>query len=90
MTQVARGLDPNGLPLLDVAASVGAAPESLADADLQVQVVGAGAALGCAGGGRGGREALSLCPTPPLSPASSQAHFPSWTPSKGWAWLGWT
>lgn len=92
MTQVARGLDPNGLLLLDVAVN-GVVPESLADADLQVQVVGGrGAALGCAGGGgERGREALSLCPPPPpLSPASSQAHFPSWTPSKGWAWPGWT
>lgn len=37
MTQVARGLDPNGLLLLDVAVN-GVIPESLADADLQVQV----------------------------------------------------
>lgn len=37
MTQVARGLDPNGLLLLDVAVN-GVVPESLADADLQVQV----------------------------------------------------
>uniref|UniRef100_F1S0Y1 Hemicentin-2 n=1 Tax=Sus scrofa TaxID=9823 RepID=F1S0Y1_PIG len=36
MTQVARGLDPNGLLLLDVAVN-GVIPESLADADLQVQ-----------------------------------------------------
>ncbi|KAI4577648.1 hypothetical protein MJT46_003483 [Ovis ammon polii x Ovis aries] len=36
MTQVARGLDPNGLLLLDVAVN-GVVPESLADADLQVQ-----------------------------------------------------
>ena len=39
MTQVARGLDPNGLLLLDVVVN-GIVPESLADADLQVQVVG--------------------------------------------------
>lgn len=39
MTQVAQGLDPNGLLLLDVAVN-GVVPESLADADLQVQVVG--------------------------------------------------
>lgn len=37
MTQVARGLDPNGLLLLDVVVN-GVVPESLADADLQVQV----------------------------------------------------
>uniref|UniRef100_A0A2K6K1Q6 Hemicentin-2 n=1 Tax=Rhinopithecus bieti TaxID=61621 RepID=A0A2K6K1Q6_RHIBE len=36
MTQVARGLDPNGLLLLDVVVN-GVVPESLADADLQVQ-----------------------------------------------------
>uniref|UniRef100_A0A452F193 Hemicentin 2 n=1 Tax=Capra hircus TaxID=9925 RepID=A0A452F193_CAPHI len=36
MTQVARGLDPDGLLLLDVAVN-GVVPESLADADLQVQ-----------------------------------------------------
>ncbi|XP_061289826.1 hemicentin-2 isoform X2 [Bos javanicus] len=36
MTQVARGLDPNGLLLLDVVVN-GIVPESLADADLQVQ-----------------------------------------------------
>ncbi|XP_055255516.1 hemicentin-2 isoform X3 [Moschus berezovskii] len=36
MTQVARGLDPNGLLLLDVVVN-GIIPESLADADLQVQ-----------------------------------------------------
>ncbi|XP_037653920.1 hemicentin-2 [Choloepus didactylus] len=36
MTQVARGLDPNGLLLLDVAVK-GIIPESLAEADLQVQ-----------------------------------------------------
>nr|XP_021547233.1 hemicentin-2 [Neomonachus schauinslandi] len=36
MTQEARGLDPNGLLLLDVVIS-GVVPESLADADLQVQ-----------------------------------------------------
>jgi hypothetical protein len=37
MTQVARGLDPDGLLLLDVVVN-GVVPESLADADLQVQV----------------------------------------------------
>lgn len=37
MTQEARGLDSNGLLLLDVVVS-GVVPESLADADLQVQV----------------------------------------------------
>ncbi|XP_058380273.1 hemicentin-2 [Diceros bicornis minor] len=36
MTQVARGLDPDGLLLLDVMVS-GVVPESLADADLQMQ-----------------------------------------------------
>nr|KAF6314649.1 hemicentin 2 [Myotis myotis] len=36
MTQVARGLDPDGLLLLDVAVH-GVIPESLADADLQAQ-----------------------------------------------------
>uniref|UniRef100_A0A2K5KA06 Hemicentin-2 n=1 Tax=Colobus angolensis palliatus TaxID=336983 RepID=A0A2K5KA06_COLAP len=36
MTQVARGLDPNGLLLLDVVVN-GVVPESLADTDLQVQ-----------------------------------------------------
>nr|XP_020731255.1 hemicentin-2-like [Odocoileus virginianus texanus] len=36
MTQVARGLDPNGLLLLDMVVN-GNIPESLADADLQVQ-----------------------------------------------------
>ncbi|XP_028353185.1 hemicentin-2 [Physeter macrocephalus] len=36
MTQVARGLDPDGLLLLDVVVN-GIVPESLADADLQVQ-----------------------------------------------------
>uniref|UniRef100_A0A8C0DZX9 Hemicentin-2 n=1 Tax=Balaenoptera musculus TaxID=9771 RepID=A0A8C0DZX9_BALMU len=36
MTQLARGLDPNGLLLLDVVVN-GVVPESLADADLQVQ-----------------------------------------------------
>ncbi|XP_073909095.1 hemicentin-2 isoform X2 [Castor canadensis] len=36
MTQVARGLDPDGLLLLDVVVN-GVVPESLADADLQVQ-----------------------------------------------------
>uniref|UniRef100_G3UN16 Hemicentin-2 n=2 Tax=Loxodonta africana TaxID=9785 RepID=G3UN16_LOXAF len=36
MTQVARGLDPDGLLLLDVMVN-GIIPESLADADLQVQ-----------------------------------------------------
>ncbi|XP_046530474.1 hemicentin-2 isoform X1 [Equus quagga] len=36
MTQVARGLDPDGLLLLDVMVN-GVVPESLADADLQVQ-----------------------------------------------------
>ena len=92
MTQVARGLDTNGLLLLDVVVN-GIVPESLADADLQVQVVGgSGASPGCAGGvGEREWEVLSLCPSaPPLSPASSQAHFPSWTPSRGWAWPGWT
>lgn len=39
MTQVAQGLDPNGLLLLDVVIN-GVVPESLADADLQVQVWG--------------------------------------------------
>lgn len=37
MTQVARGLDPSGLLLLDVVVR-GVIPESLADADLQAQV----------------------------------------------------
>lgn len=37
MTQVARGLDANGLLLLDVLVN-GAVPETLADAELQVQV----------------------------------------------------
>lgn len=37
MTQVAHGLDPDGLLLLDVVVS-GVVPKSLADADLQVQV----------------------------------------------------
>lgn len=37
MTQVARGLDPDGLLLLDVAVH-GVIPESLADADLRAQV----------------------------------------------------
>lgn len=52
MTQVARGLDPNGLLLLDVVVN-GIVPESLADADLQVQVVGgSGASPGvCRWGG---------------------------------------
>ncbi|VTJ68807.1 Hypothetical predicted protein [Marmota monax] len=36
MTQVARGLDPNGLLLLDVVVD-GIVPDSLADADLQMQ-----------------------------------------------------
>lgn len=45
MTQVAQGLDPHGLLLLDVVVN-GVVPESLADADLQVQV--RGQALGCA------------------------------------------
>ena len=39
MTQGARGLDPNGLLLLDVAVN-GGIPESLAGADLRVQVWG--------------------------------------------------
>lgn len=37
MTQVARGLDPDGLLLLDVTVN-GMIPESLADAHLHVQV----------------------------------------------------
>lgn len=37
MTQVARGLDPDGFLVLDVAVH-GAIPQSLADADLQAQV----------------------------------------------------
>lgn len=41
MTQVARGLDPNGLLLFDVVVN-GVVPESLADADLQVQVLEGG------------------------------------------------
>lgn len=47
MTQVARGLDPDGLLLLDVAVH-GVIPESLADADLQAQVrVSPGCTEGC-------------------------------------------
>lgn len=51
MTQVARGLDPSGLLLLDVAVH-GGVPESLAGADLQVQVWGEprGAQTGWGGG----------------------------------------
>lgn len=37
MTQVARGLDPDGLLLLDVVVS-GTVPEALEGGDLQVQV----------------------------------------------------
>lgn len=39
MTQVAQGLDPDGLLLFDVVIN-GVIPERLADADLQVQVRG--------------------------------------------------
>jgi hypothetical protein len=42
MTQVARGLDPDGLLLVDMKIN-GMIPESLADGDLRVQVL----ALGC-------------------------------------------
>lgn len=42
MTQVARGLDPDGFLLLDVTIN-GMIPESLADEELHMQVL----ALGC-------------------------------------------
>lgn len=85
MTQVARGLDPNGLLLLDVVVN-GIVPESLADADLQVQVVsGSGASPGvCRWGGRervGGPVPMPLTPTTVTHKQPS--HFPSWTPSRG-------
>lgn len=41
MTQVARGLDPDGLLLVDMKIN-GMIPESLADGDLQVQVLALG------------------------------------------------
>lgn len=63
MTQVARGLDPNGLLLLDVVVN-GVVPESLADADLQVQVWGE----------PWGDRQWDILPTTSLR---SQAHFPS-------------
>lgn len=50
MTQVARGLDPNGLLLLDMVVN-GNIPESLADADLQVQVAGVASPGVCRWGG---------------------------------------
>lgn len=67
MTQEARGLDPEGLLLLDVVVS-GGVPESLADADLQVQV---GAAPKVRGWGRG--RAWDVLPqaSPPDTPAGA-------------------
>lgn len=76
MTQVARGLDRNGLLLLDMVVN-GNVPESLADADLQVQVGGWGwRALGCAGGvGERVGGPAPMPPTPATVAPSSRAPF---------------
>lgn len=73
MTQVARGLDANGLLVLDVLVN-GAIPETLADAELQVQVWASPGVHGW--GARMGRvrKSRTCCPQPP---PGSQARFPS-------------
>lgn len=89
MTQVARGLDRNGLLLLDMVVN-GNVPESLADADLQVQVGGWGwRALGCAGGvGEREWEVLPQCPPPPplLPQAAEPLSFLAPQQGLGLAW----
>lgn len=83
MTQVVRGLDPDGLLLLDVVVN-GVVPESLADADLQVQV--RGQALGCADrvGERDRGAQLSTTPEQPgllslLTPLQGWVTVWPWT-----------
>lgn len=78
MTQVARGLDANGLLLLDVLVN-GAVPETLADAELQVQVWANPGVHGR--GARMGRVRKSR-PCYPQLPPGIQARFPS----QGVAW----
>lgn len=79
MTQVARGLDPDGLLLLDVMVN-GVVPESLADADLQVQV--GGEAWMCR---QGGRE--NGCPAPSHPLAARPTVLPD-THAGAWGWPG--
>lgn len=81
MTQVARGLDPDGFLLLDVVVN-GIVPESLADADLQVQVGGEpwGVQMGRA------RESGMSCPSPPRT--AGPTFLPD-SPAGSGAWPGW-
>lgn len=81
MTQVARGLDPDGFLLLDVVVN-GIVPESLADADLQVQVWREpwGVQMGRA------RESGMSCPSPPR--AAGPTFLPD-SPAGSGAWPGW-
>lgn len=78
MTQVARGLDANGLLLLDVLVN-GAVPETLADTELQVQVWASPGVHRW--GARMGRVRKSGMCYPQLPPGS-QARFSS----RGVAW----
>lgn len=66
MTQEAWGLDPDGLLLLDVEVS-GGIPESLAEAELQVQVGAGPMGWGCAGE-KAGERRMSRPKHPLLTP----------------------
>lgn len=78
VAQEARGLDPDGLLLLDVVVS-GGVPESLADADLQVQV--GASPEDCRGGW--GREWEERPQAPVLTPQRGAGAWPALSPVGG-------